>query len=100
MGNEEIAQMTAGGQQAAPVMTQTQGAQSFVMPDMFASPGLTMVGGPQGQYAEAAPAGAASTVVAPTTIAPAAAPTSPKKSSSKKSSKKKVSSKKKAKGCC
>merc|ERR1712194_976846 len=101
--NEEIAQMTGGGgQQAAPVMTETQGGQSFVMPDMFASPGLTMVGGPQGQYAEVAPApAAASTVAAATTTpAPVAATTTAKKSSSKKSSKKKVSSKKKSKGCC
>merc|ERR1712232_1369471 len=43
--NEEIAAMTGAPQQAAPVMT---GAQSFVMPDMFASPGLTMVGGVPG----------------------------------------------------
>merc|ERR1711870_78777 len=46
--NEEIAQMT--GQAAAPMATQT-GGQSFVMPDMFASPGLTMVGG-QGEFSQ------------------------------------------------
>merc|ERR1712083_463575 len=45
--NEEIAAMTGAPQAAAPVMT---GAQSFVMPDMFASPGLTMVGGVPGQF--------------------------------------------------
>merc|ERR1711862_351136 len=53
--NEEIAAMTGAPQQAAPVMT---GAQSFVMPDMFASPGLTMVGGAPGAVygTQAAPA--------------------------------------------
>merc|ERR1719223_1673686 len=103
--NEEIAQMT--GQVAAPIATQA-GGQSFAMPDMFASPGLTMVGGQQGEFSQPA----ASTAVAATTLAPAAvepvsaeAPASAKasdkkKKSDKKSSKKKLSSKKKSKGCC
>merc|ERR1712194_541436 len=63
--NEEIAQMT--GQSAAPIATQA-GGQSFAMPDMFASPGLTMVGGQQGEFSQPA----ASTAVAATTLAPAA----------------------------
>merc|ERR1712238_222064 len=103
--NEEIAQMT--GQVAAPIATQA-GGQSFAMPDMFASPGLTMVGGQQGEFSH--PAASASTV-ATTTFEPAAAaveaapPASAKasdkkKKSDKKSSKKKLSSKKKSKGCC
>jgi hypothetical protein len=104
--NEEIAQMT--GQVAAPIATQA-GGQSFAMPDMFASPGLTMVGGQQGEFSQ--PAASASTAVATTTFEPAAAAveTAPaasakasekKKKSDKKSSKKKLSSKKKSKGCC
>merc|ERR1712179_139188 len=48
--NEEIAQMTGqGGSAAVPIGTQA-GGQSFVMPDMFASPGLTMVGGQTGEF--------------------------------------------------
>merc|ERR1712032_40935 len=99
LSNEEIAAMTGAPQQAAPVIT---GAQSFVMPDMFASPGLTMVGGTQGEF-NAAPATAST--VATTTAAmeppPAtSAKKSDKKKSDKKSSKKRVSSKKKSKGCC
>merc|ERR1711870_24565 len=107
--NEEIAQMT--GQAAAPIATQA-GGQSFAMPDMFASPGLTMVGGQQGEFSQ--PAASASTVAAattfePTATAPAQAVPEPtasakvsdkKKKSDKKSSKKKLSSKKKSKGCC
>merc|ERR1712039_433935 len=107
--NEEIAQMT--WQAAAPMATQT-GGQSFVMPDMFASPGLTMVGGAQGEFSQQA--ASACTVAAATTFEPtAAAPAEPvpapsasakasdkKKKSDKKSSKKKLSSKKKSKGCC
>merc|ERR1712217_231234 len=88
--NEEIAQLT-GQAQAAPIGTQaavvaTQGGASFAMPDMFASPGLTMVGGNPGQFSGGA----------------AAATSSKKKDkkSDKKSSKKKLSSKKKSKGCC
>merc|ERR1712039_220486 len=54
--NEEIAQLTGSPQPSAPVMT---GAQSFAMPDMFASPGLTMVGGTPGEFSGApAPAAA------------------------------------------
>merc|ERR1712203_736351 len=97
--NEEIAQMT--GQAAAPMATQT-GGQSFVMPDMFASPGLTMVGGAQGEFSQ--PTASASTVAAATTFEPTAgAPAEPaaepaasgkvsdkKKKSDKKSSKKKL----------
>merc|ERR1712039_794282 len=107
--NEEIAAMT--GAQAAPIATQA-GAQSFVMPDMFASPGLTMVGCQQGEFSQQA--ASASTVAAATTFeptsapaaepasAPPAAPTASekKKKSDKKTSKKKLSSKKKSKGCC
>jgi len=104
--NEEIAQMT--GQAAAPIGT-VAGGQSFAMPDMFASPGLTMVGGQQGEFSQ--PAASASTVAAATAFEPtAAAPAEPaaasskasdkKKKSDKKSSKKKLSSKKKSKGCC
>merc|ERR1712061_251439 len=88
--NEEIAQMT--GQAAAPIATQA-GGQSFVMPDMFASPGLTMVGGQQGEFSQQA--ASASTVAAATTFEPtataeppAAAKASSKKKSDKKSSKK------------
>merc|ERR1712003_534813 len=101
--NEEIAQMT--GQAAAPIGT-VAGGQSFAMPDMFASPGLTMVGGTQGEFSQ--PAASASTVAAATTFEPAAAAAEPapatsaksdkKKKSDKKSSKKKLSSKKKSKG--
>merc|ERR1719221_1721908 len=65
--NEEIAQMT--GQAAAPMATQT-GGQSFGMPDMFASPGLTMVGGTQGEFSQ--PAASASTVAAATAFEPTA----------------------------
>merc|ERR1712151_369662 len=65
--NEEIAAMTGGAQAAAPIMTQA-GSQSFVMPDMFASPGLTMVGGPQGEFSQ--PAASASTVAAATAFEP------------------------------
>merc|ERR1712060_642550 len=100
--NEEVAQMT--GQAAAPIGTQI-GGQSFAMPDMFASPGLTMVGGQQGEFSQ--PAASASTVAAATTFEPTAAePAAPtkasdkKKKSDKKSSKKTLSSKKKSKGCC
>merc|ERR1712003_110854 len=94
--NEEIAQMT--GQAAAPVGT-VAGGQSFAMPDMFASPGLTMVGGTQGEFSQ--PAATASTVAAATTFEPAAAEpvaepaaaakASDKKKSDKKSSRKKLS---------
>merc|ERR1712203_397050 len=71
--NEEIAQMT--GQAAAPIATQA-GGQSFIMPDMFAGPGLTMFGGPQGEFSQ--PAATASTVAAATTFEPtAAAPSEP-----------------------
>jgi len=97
--NEEIAQMT-GGQAAAPIGT-VAGGQSFAMPDMFASPGLTMVGGAQGEYSQ--PAASASVVAAAEPIAEPAAPakaSEKKKKSDKKSSKKKLSSKKKSKGCC
>merc|ERR1719401_3278674 len=66
--NEEIAQMT--GQAAAPIATQA-GGQSFAMPDMFASPGLTMVGGQPGEFSQ--PAASASTVAAATTFEPTAA---------------------------
>merc|ERR1712176_1007314 len=82
---EEIAQMT--GQAAAPIGT-VAGGQSFAMPDMFASPGLTMVGGQQGEFSQ--PAASASTVAAATTFEPAAAepvpaePAAPAKSSDKK----------------
>merc|ERR1712137_1506017 len=104
--NEEIAQMT--GQAAAPIGT-VAGGQSFAMPDMFASPGLTIVGGQQGEFSQ--PTASASTVAAATAFEPtAAAPAEPaaasskasdkKKKSDKKSSKKKLSSKKKSKGCC
>jgi len=97
--NEEIAQMT--GQSAAPIATQA-GGQSFAMPDMFASPGLTMVGGQQGEFSQ--PAASVSTVAAVEPVsaeAPASAKASDKKKKSdKKSSKKKLSSKKKSKGCC
>merc|ERR1711920_949802 len=87
--NEEIAAMT--GQAAAPIATQA--GQSFVMPDMFASPGLTMVGGQQGEFNQQA--ASASTVAAATTFEPTAAPVaepaaakaSSKKKSDKKSSK-------------
>merc|ERR1711870_162445 len=100
MGNEEIMQMT--GQAAAPIGT-VAGGQSFAMPDMFASPGLTMVGGQQGEFSQ--PAASASTVAAATTFEPTAAPAAEppakssdkKKKSDKKSSKKKLSSKKKSK---
>merc|ERR1711920_1206745 len=67
--NEEIAQMT--GQAAAPIATQA-GGQSFVMPDMFASPGLTMVGGQAGEFNQQA--ASQSAVVAATTFEPTAAP--------------------------
>merc|ERR1712217_480723 len=97
--NEEIAQMT--GQAAAPIATQA-GGQNLAMPDMFASPGLTMVGGAQGEFNQ--PAASASTIAAATAFEPAAAaPAEPaasakasdkKKKSDKKSSKKKLSSKK------
>jgi len=99
--NEEIAQMT--GQAAAPIGT-IAGGQSFAMPDMFASPGLTMVGGAQGEYSQPAAVTfepAAAPVAEP--VAEAAAPakaSEKKKKSDKKSSKKKLSSKKKSKGCC
>merc|ERR1719277_1428808 len=103
--NEEIAQMT--GQAAAPIGT-VAGGQSFAMPDMFASPGLTMVGGAQGEFSQ--PTASASTVAAATIFEPTAgAPAEPiaepaasakasdkKKKSDKKSSKKKLSSKKKS----
>merc|ERR1712190_306525 len=112
--NEEIAQMTGqGGSAAVPIATQA-GGNSFVMPDMFASPGLTMVGGQAGEFSQ--PAASASVVAAATTFEPTAtAPVEPaaapaptasskgsdkKKKSDKKSSKKKLSSKKKSKGCC
>merc|ERR1712203_429389 len=112
--NEEIVQMTGqGGSAAVPIGTQA-GGQSFVMPDMFASPGLTMVGGQAGEFNQ--PAASASVVAAATTFEPTAAPpTEPaaasaptasskgsdkRKKSDKKSSKKKLSSKKKSKGCC
>merc|ERR1711920_59161 len=84
--NEEIAQMT--GQAAAPVATYaapiaTQGGASFAMPDMFASPGLTMVGGTPGEFsAPAEPAAAAASTIVTTAAAevPQAAPaTSAKK---------------------
>merc|ERR1712137_553117 len=65
--NEEIAQMT--GQAAAPIGT-VAGGQSFAMPDMFASPGLTMVGGTQGEFNQAA---GASAVAAATNFEPVAA---------------------------
>merc|ERR1712048_1323689 len=105
--NEEIAEMT--GQAAAPIATQA-GGQSFAMPDMFASPGLTMVGGQQGEFSQ--PTASASTVAAATAFEPVAAAAEPvpaaeppassksdkKKKSDKKSSKKKLSSKKKSKG--
>merc|ERR1712003_425580 len=66
--NEEIAQMT--GQAAAPIGT-VAGGQSFAMPDMFASPGLTMVGGQQGEFSQ--PTASASVVQAATTFEPAPA---------------------------
>merc|ERR1712151_1072750 len=111
--NEEIAAMTGAPQAAAPIATQA-GGQSFVMPDMFASPGLTMVGGQAGEFSQQAASAsvvAAATTFEPTATAPvepAAAPASTasskgsdkKKKSDKKSSKKKLSSKKKSKGCC
>merc|ERR1712039_660833 len=109
--NEEIAQMTGqGGSAAVPIATQA-GGQSFVMPDMFASPGLTMVGGQAGEFnqpAASASVVAAATTFEPTAVEPAAAPAATasskgsdkKKKSDKKSSKKKLSSKKKSKGCC
>merc|ERR1712061_678731 len=105
--NEEIAAMT-GAPQAAPVMTMpgmaapvmTQGAQSFAMPDMFASPGLTMVGGTQGEFSGAPAPAAAAVADVPASPTTAAATSSKKKSDKKKSSKKKLSSKKKSKGCC
>merc|ERR1712190_26112 len=77
--NEEIAQMTGqGGSAAVPIATQaTQaGGQSFVMPDMFASPGLTMVGGQAGEFSQQGPS--ASVVAAATTFEPtASAPVEP-----------------------
>merc|ERR1711920_1005870 len=106
--NEEIAQMTGqGGSAAVPIGTQA-GGQSFVMPDMFASPGLTMVGGQAGEFNQ--PAASASVVAAATTFEPTAAAPAPTasskgsdkkkksdKKSDKKSSKKKLTSKKKSK---
>merc|ERR1711870_213674 len=95
--NEEIAQMT--GQAAAPIATQA-GGQSLAMPDMFASPGLTMVGGAQGEFSQ--PTASASTVAAATAFEPtAAAPAEPvpadPAASSKASDKKKKSDKKSSK---
>merc|ERR1712228_793103 len=75
--SEEIAAMTGAPQAAAPMGTYA-GGQSFVMPDMFASPGLTMVGGNAGEFS--AQTATASTVAAAPTFEPAAAaPTSEKK---------------------
>merc|ERR1712232_319688 len=97
---------------AAPITTQA-GGQSFAMPGMFASPGLTMVGGAQGEFSQ--PTASASTVAAATTFetpaativtepvaepAASAKASDKEKKSDKKSSKKKLSSKKKSKGCC
>merc|ERR1712087_73378 len=65
---EEIAAMTGQGT-AAPIGT-VAGGQSFVMPDMFQSPGLTMVGGQEGQF-NAAPS--STTIAAATAFEPAAA---------------------------
>merc|ERR1712190_34380 len=105
---EEIAAMTV--QAAAPVGTSaavpvgTMGGQSFVMPDMFSTPGLTNVYAATGQAAPVVPG--VSTVVEPVAETTAPAPAAPaasakkEKKSSKKSSKKKLSSKKKEKGCC
>merc|ERR1719401_1627529 len=88
--NEEIAQMT--GQAAAPIATQA-GGQSFAMPDMFASPGLTMVGGQPGEFSQ--PTASESTVAAATAFEPvAAAPAEPvpaPSASAKASDKKKKS---------
>merc|ERR1712194_186835 len=97
--NEEIAQMT--GQVAAPIATQA-GGQSFAMPDMFASPGLTMVGGQQGEFSQPATSATFEPAAAAVEAAPAASAkaSEKKKKSDKKSSKKKLSSKKKSKGCC
>merc|ERR1712113_1009547 len=98
---EEIAAMTGG---AAPVGTSaavpvgTLGAQqSFVMPDMFSSPGITNIDGgapPAASTVIETPAAVASTVVETAAVVA----DKKEKKSSKKSSKKKVSSKKKAKG--
>merc|ERR1712238_157132 len=96
--NEEIAQMT--GQVAAPIATQA-GGQSFAMPDMFASPGLTMVGGQRGEFGQLATTTFEPAAAAVEAAPPASAKASDKKKKSdKKSSKKKLSSKKKSKGCC
>lgn len=103
--NEEIAQLT-GQAQAAPIGT--QGGASFAMPDMFASPGLTMVGGNPGQFSGGVaaastivePAAPAASTVATTTSEVASSSKKKDKKSDKKSSKKKLSSKKKSKGCC
>merc|ERR1712190_227765 len=115
---EEIARMTGGSQltgqsvvmapggSASMVMPQQSVAgQSFAMPDMFSTPGLTNVYQATGQMPEpiastAMPA--ASAVVEPTASTASVEPTASKKDkkSSKKSSKKKLSSKKKEKGCC
>merc|ERR1719291_1473806 len=86
LANEEIAQMT--GQAAAPIGT-VAGGQSFAMPDMFASPGLTMVGGQQGEFSQ--PAASASTVAAATTFEPAAAEPAAAAKASEGSDKKKKS---------
>merc|ERR1712050_281925 len=94
--NEEIAQMTGqGGSEAVPIATQG-GGQSFVMPDMFASPGLTMVGGQAGEFnqpAASASVVAAATTFEPTAVEPAAAPAPTATASSKGSDKKKKSDK-------
>merc|ERR1712083_826574 len=100
---EEIAAMT--GQAAAPMGTSaavpvgTMGAQSFVMPDMFSTPGLTNVYSATGQAPPVASTVIESPAVASTVVETAVAAKKEKKNS-KKSSKKKVSSKKKSKGGC
>jgi len=101
--NEEIIAMTGGSQltgQSVVMPQQSVAGQSFAMPDMFSTPGLTNVYQATGQTQPAA------SVVEPTasavveSTASAVAPTASSDKKEKKSSKKKLSSKKKEKGCC
>merc|ERR1712083_824359 len=109
--NEEIIAMTGGSQLTGQSMVmpaggssmvvpqQTVGGQSFAMPDMFSTPGLTNVYQATGQEQAAASmvAPTTSAVVEPTAsaVVPTASSDKKEKKSSKKSSKKKLSSKKK-----
>merc|ERR1711972_1199750 len=94
--------MPQGGSASMVMPQQSVAGQSFAMPDMFSTPGLTNVHQATGQMPEPTASTAmpsASAVVEPTATTASTASKKDKKSS-KKSSKKKLSSKKKEKGCC